>query len=155
MQNVSVSSPMWSSVDISFSSLLTKCINQRFPSFHNLCSPLNISLTSSPFSTWINSNKQILHKFQLMNKILFKSYCKLHWILSYRIIQASHNSGRELVSNIGPVNEYEAQISIIPFVGIIIREVWDATTVSLYFYQSACCDTERKLTLAGDKMCCL
>jgi hypothetical protein len=33
---------------------------------------------------------------------------------------ASHNAGREMVWNIGPVNEYEAQSAIIPFVGIII-----------------------------------
>jgi hypothetical protein len=30
--------------------------------------------------------------------------------------------GREMVWNIGPVNEYEAQSPIIPFIGIIIRK---------------------------------
>jgi hypothetical protein len=36
--------------------------------------------------------------------------------------QASHNAGREMVWNIGPVNEYEAQRVVISFVGIIIRK---------------------------------
>jgi hypothetical protein len=33
---------------------------------------------------------------------------------------ASHNAGRQMVWNIGPVNEYDPQGAIIPFVGIII-----------------------------------
>jgi hypothetical protein len=57
-----------------------------------------------------------------------------------------------MVWNIGPVNKCEAQSAIIPFVGIIIRKELDATTMPLNLYYSACCDTERKLTLAGDKM---
>jgi hypothetical protein len=35
-------------------------------------------------------------------------------------MQASHNAGREMVWNIGPVKEYEAEIAIIPLVSIII-----------------------------------
>jgi hypothetical protein len=35
-------------------------------------------------------------------------------------MQPSHNEGREIIWNIGPVNEYEVQSSIIPFVSIII-----------------------------------
>jgi hypothetical protein len=34
---------------------------------------------------------------------------------------ASHNTEREMVWNIGPVNEYKAQGAIISFVDIIIR----------------------------------
>jgi hypothetical protein len=33
-----------------------------------------------------------------------------------------HNTGREIVWTIGPVNEYEAQTAIIPFVGVITRK---------------------------------
>jgi hypothetical protein len=36
--------------------------------------------------------------------------------------QTSYNVGRQAVWSIGPVNEYEAQSPIIPFVGIIIRK---------------------------------
>jgi hypothetical protein len=36
--------------------------------------------------------------------------------------QASHNAGGEMVWNIGPVNEFEAQSAIIPFMDIIIRK---------------------------------
>jgi hypothetical protein len=56
-----------------------------------------------------------------MDNILFK--VNIHqWNLSYRIKEASHNVGRETEWNIGPVNKYEAQSAIIPFVGIIIRK---------------------------------
>jgi hypothetical protein len=34
----------------------------------------------------------------------------------------SHNAGRQIVWNIGPVTEYAAQSVIIPFVGVIIRK---------------------------------
>jgi hypothetical protein len=37
----------------------------------------------------------------------------------------SHNAGRKTVWNIGPVNEYEAQSVVIPFVGIIIRKGYE------------------------------
>jgi hypothetical protein len=38
---------------------------------------------------------------------------------------ASHNVGREMVWNIGPVNGYKAQSAIFPFVGIIIRKEYE------------------------------
>jgi hypothetical protein len=38
---------------------------------------------------------------------------------------ASHDAEREMVWNIGPVNEYEAQSAVIPFVGIIIRKEYE------------------------------
>jgi hypothetical protein len=37
----------------------------------------------------------------------------------------SHNAGREMVWNIGPVNQYEIKSAIIPFVGIIIRKEYE------------------------------
>jgi hypothetical protein len=37
----------------------------------------------------------------------------------------SHNVGREMVWNIVPVNEYEAQSATIPSVGIIIRQQYE------------------------------
>jgi hypothetical protein len=54
-----------------------------------------------------------------MSIILFKVNAHITE-LSYGIKQASHNAVRETVWNIAPVNEYEAQSAIIPFVGIII-----------------------------------
>jgi hypothetical protein len=38
---------------------------------------------------------------------------------------ASHNAGRKMVRNIGPVNEYEARSARIPFVCIIIRKEYE------------------------------
>jgi hypothetical protein len=38
------------------------------------------------------------------------------------LLYTSHKAGREMERNIGPVNEYEAQIVIVPFVSIIIRK---------------------------------
>jgi hypothetical protein len=38
---------------------------------------------------------------------------------------ASHSAGREMVWNIGLVNENKAQRAIIPFVGIIIRKEYE------------------------------
>jgi hypothetical protein len=40
----------------------------------------------------------------------------------HRIKQATHNAGKEVVWDIDPVNEYEAQSAINPFIGIIIRK---------------------------------
>jgi hypothetical protein len=60
-----------------------------------------------------------------------------------------------MVCNTGPVNEHEARSAIIPFVGIVIQKNMNCDNNATSFYKSACCDTERKLTLSGDKMCCL
>jgi hypothetical protein len=54
-----------------------------------------------------------------MSIILFKVNAHISE-LSYGIKQTSHNAVRETVWNIAPVNEYEAQSAIIPFVSIII-----------------------------------
>jgi hypothetical protein len=55
--------------------------------------------------------------------------------------------------SIGPVNEYGAQSTTIPFVGIIMRKGMSCDNSAIsFFYSSACCDKERKLALAGDKM---
>jgi hypothetical protein len=39
--------------------------------------------------------------------------------LSKSLPCASHNAGREMIQNVSPVIEYEAESAIIPFVGII------------------------------------
>jgi hypothetical protein len=44
---------------------------------------------------------------------------------SYRIRQASYNAGREVVWNIGPVYDYEAQSGIVPFLGVMIRKGYE------------------------------
>jgi hypothetical protein len=41
-------------------------------------------------------------------------------LLTESVPCASHNGGRKMVCNIGPVNGYEAQSAIVPFAGIII-----------------------------------
>jgi hypothetical protein len=51
--------------------LLTDTLMQRFPKFYGLRPPLECFINVAPISTRINSNKQIRHKVQLMNNILF------------------------------------------------------------------------------------
>jgi hypothetical protein len=58
-----------------------------------------------------------------------------------------------MVWNIGPVNEYEAQSAINPFVGIILKE-YELQQCHLYFI-SMLRQKKKELTLAGDIMFCL
>jgi hypothetical protein len=63
-----------------------------------------------------------------------------------------------MVWNIGPVNEYEAQSAIIPFVGTIIRKNIRCEHNVISFLLVGVLrqrKKEIKLILADDKMCCL
>jgi hypothetical protein len=63
-----------------------------------------------------------------------------------------------MVWNIGPVNEYEAQNAIIPFVGTIIRNEYKMRAQCHFILLVGVLrqrKKEIKLILAYDKMCCL
>jgi hypothetical protein len=57
---------------------------------------------------------------------------------------ASHNAGRGIVWNIGPVNEYEVQSAIIPFVGIIIRKEYKLRQQCHFIFISRHVATKKK-----------
>jgi hypothetical protein len=62
-----------------------------------------------------------------------------------------------MVRNTGPVNEYESQSAIIPFVGIIIRKEYKLLQQCHFIcisWRVATKKKERKQTLAGNKLCC-
>jgi hypothetical protein len=67
-----------------------------------------------------------LVNFKLYNKASFipglNVYCDP---LLKSLPSASHNEGREMVPNIVPVNEHEAQSTIVPIVGIKIRKEYE------------------------------
>jgi hypothetical protein len=78
-------------------------------------------------------------------------YGKLHtWIKRFcgpllkSVPCASHNAGREIVWNADPVNEYEAQSTIIPFVGIMIQKEYKLRQQCHFIFISRHVATERK-----------
>jgi hypothetical protein len=59
---------------------------------------------------------------------------------------ASHNAGREMVWNNGPVNEYEAQSEIIHFVSLIImRKEHELRQQGHLIFISQCVATKKEI----------
>jgi hypothetical protein len=64
--------------------------------------------------------------FKLENKASFTTGLNVYYGPRLKSLPcASNNAGREMVLNIGSINEYEAQSAIIPSVGVIIRKEYE------------------------------